>query len=162
NQPRGKSPVLTANKVANAKKKGAAAVLIISETLPSQKKLNNSYRPKPDVAAAEELTAIPAFIINDNVIKTAGHTISEIKASVGNNVIEPITRQVPASLQYGSGKITATVSNVIGLVEGSDKKDEYLFVTAHYDHVGIDEKGNIYYGADDDGSGTVSVMKMAE
>src|SRR5690606_21668416 len=66
------------------------------------------------------------------------------------------------NIEYKSGKVTATVSNVIGIVEGTDKKDEYLFVTAHYDHVGTDEKGNIYYGADDDGSGTVAVMKMAE
>src|SRR5690606_19211936 len=49
--------------------------------------------------------------------------------------------------------------NVLGVVEGSDKKDEYIFVTAHYDHLGI-RNGKIYYGADDDGSGTVAVMAL--
>ncbi|WP_317235791.1 M28 family peptidase [Niabella hibiscisoli] len=96
------------------------------------------------------------------MVKKDGHSISEIKAALGNGVADPIIRQMPVTLQYSSGKKIATVSNVVGLVEGSDKKNEYLFVTAHYDHVGMDEKGNIYYGADDDGSGTVSVMKMAE
>jgi Zn-dependent M28 family amino/carboxypeptidase len=50
---------------------------------------------------------------------------------------------------------------VLGYVEGSDKKDEWLIVTSHYDHEGI-KNGKIYYGADDDGSGTVGVMEMAE
>ena len=52
-------------------------------------------------------------------------------------------------------------SNVAGIVEGTDKKNEYVFVTGHYDHLGM-RNGKIYYGADDDGSGTVAVMVMAE
>jgi Zn-dependent M28 family amino/carboxypeptidase len=53
-----------------------------------------------------------------------------------------------------------TASNVIGVLEGSDKKDEYIFLTAHYDHLGKQD-GKIYYGADDDGSGTCAVIEMA-
>lgn len=55
----------------------------------------------------------------------------------------------------------ANSSNVLAVLEGTDKKDEYVFITAHYDHLGTRE-GVIYYGADDDGSGTVSVLEMAE
>ncbi len=52
-------------------------------------------------------------------------------------------------------------SNVIGVLPGTSKKDEYVFLTGHYDHLG--KAGNvIWYGADDDGSGTVGVMQMAE
>ncbi|ULT44719.1 hypothetical protein KRR40_16180 [Niabella defluvii] len=101
-------------------------MLIIADQLPSQQMLNNSYRPKPDIATQQENDAIPAFFINDNVIKKDGHSISEIKASVGAGVIDPVTRQLPVALQYASGKKIATVSNVVGLVEGSDKKGEYL------------------------------------
>jgi Zn-dependent M28 family amino/carboxypeptidase len=46
-------------------------------------------------------------------------------------------------------------------MEGTDKKDEIIFITAHYDHLGKHD-GKIFYGADDDGSGTVSVMEIAE
>ena len=53
-------------------------------------------------------------------------------------------------------------SNVMGLLEGTDKKDEYVILTSHYDHLGKRDDGTIYYGADDDGSGTVSVIEMAE
>ncbi len=52
-------------------------------------------------------------------------------------------------------------SNVVGIVEGTDKKNEYVFVTGHYDHLGI-RNGQIFYGADDDGSGTCAVIQMAE
>jgi Zn-dependent M28 family amino/carboxypeptidase len=52
-------------------------------------------------------------------------------------------------------------SNVIGVMPGTDKKDEYILLTGHYDHLG--KRGNdIYYGADDDGSGTTAVIQMAE
>ncbi|MBC7921108.1 MAG: M28 family peptidase [Ferruginibacter sp.] len=51
--------------------------------------------------------------------------------------------------------------NVLGFVEGSDKKDEVLVVTAHYDHLG--KQGNVVYnGANDDGSGTVAVLELAQ
>jgi hypothetical protein len=63
---------------------------------------------------------------------------------------------------YKERKIAkATSSNVLAVVEGTDRKDEYLFLTAHYDHIG--RRGDVInYGADDDGSGTVSVLEMAE
>lgn len=55
--------------------------------------------------------------------------------------------------------------NVLGFVEGSDKKDEVVVVTAHYDHVGVDstlQGDQIFNGANDDGSGTVAVIELAE
>ncbi|MEO8171899.1 MAG: M28 family peptidase [Sediminibacterium sp.] len=53
-------------------------------------------------------------------------------------------------------------SNVLGIIPGTDKKDEFVFLTGHYDHLGKNAKGEIFYGADDDGSGSVGVMQMAE
>jgi hypothetical protein len=62
-----------------------------------------------------------------------------------------------------------TTSNVVAILEGSDPalRHEYVAVGAHYDHLGTatrpDDAGDsIYNGADDDGSGTVSVLAMAE
>lgn len=56
----------------------------------------------------------------------------------------------------------ATVRNVLGILRGSDAalKDTYVLVTAHYDHLGV-EGGRVYNGADDDGSGTASVIEIA-
>jgi acetylornithine deacetylase/succinyl-diaminopimelate desuccinylase-like protein len=50
--------------------------------------------------------------------------------------------------------------NIWAYIEGSEKPDEVLVISAHYDHVGI-QKGEIYNGADDDGSGTVAILQIA-
>lgn len=60
----------------------------------------------------------------------------------------------------------ATLRNVIGVLRGSDPalRDECVMLTAHYDHLGVKPDGGgdrIYNGANDDGSGTVSVMEVA-
>lgn len=66
-----------------------------------------------------------------------------------------------------SNGASGKVRNVIGVLRGSDAKlkDTYIFVTAHYDHLGKttrDVPDKIYNGANDDGSGTVSVMELAK
>src|SRR5580704_2468314 len=57
------------------------------------------------------------------------------------------------------------VHNVAGLLRGSDPKlsDTYVMLTAHYDHLGTRATGDdkIFNGANDDGSGTVSVVEIA-
>ena len=51
--------------------------------------------------------------------------------------------------------------NVCGLIEGTTKKDELIVISAHYDHIGID--GDVIYnGADDDGTGTVAILELAQ
>lgn len=62
---------------------------------------------------------------------------------------------------------TVYTQNVVGVVEGSDAKlkNEYVAFGAHYDHVGTNQNApgadKIWNGADDDGSGTVSILAMA-
>ena len=51
--------------------------------------------------------------------------------------------------------------NVLGYIEGSDLKDELIIITAHYDHLGKHDT-LLFNGADDDGSGTVAIMEIAE
>lgn len=50
--------------------------------------------------------------------------------------------------------------NIWAFIEGSEKPDEIVVVSAHYDHIGI-KGGEVYNGADDDGSGTVAIMEIA-
>ena len=51
--------------------------------------------------------------------------------------------------------------NVAAFIPGCEKPDEYIILTAHLDHVGI-ENGEIFNGADDDGSGTVAILEIAQ
>ncbi len=75
--------------------------------------------------------------------------------------------EATVSMHFGEAIATpVTLRNVVGLLRGSDPelKETYVLVTAHYDHVGIGPpvKGDkIYNGANDDGSGTVSVVEVA-
>jgi len=52
--------------------------------------------------------------------------------------------------------------NVMGYLEGTDKKDEVLVISSHYDHIGVGPDGQVNNGANDDGSGTVSVLEIAQ
>ncbi len=62
-------------------------------------------------------------------------------------------------------KTELPLKNVVSLLPGTDKKDEFVVVSAHYDHVGtgnpVDGDG-IYNGADDDATGTTAVVLLAE
>ena len=68
-------------------------------------------------------------------------------------------QEVPASAFSGDVKDS---ENVVAFIPGSEKPDEFLVISSHYDHVGIDDEGNIFNGADDDGSGTVAILEIAE
>ncbi|CAA7386023.1 M28 family metallopeptidase [Chryseobacterium fistulae] len=71
-------------------------------------------------------------------------------------------QKVPSEYMKKKGGETLPDSeNILAFIEGSEKPDEIVVVSAHYDHVGI-KKGVIYNGADDDGSGTVAVMEIAK
>ena len=70
------------------------------------------------------------------------------------------------NLNLKTGKKTEKLKakNVVAILEGSDPelKKECVVLMSHYDHLGLDENGEVYNGADDNGSGTVTVMELAE
>ena len=73
----------------------------------------------------------------------------------------------PGNINFQIQTLSKTISteNVLGYLSGTDKKDELVIVTAHYDHIGKKPEGTgdiINNGADDDGSGTVAVLQMAQ
>ena len=62
---------------------------------------------------------------------------------------------------YFRGRSENTSENVIAFIKGSEKPDEYVVISAHYDHMGI-EGEKIFNGADDDASGTSAVLEIAQ
>ena len=69
-------------------------------------------------------------------------------------------QEVPGNF-FERGNVNDT-ENVLAYIQGSSFPEEVLVISSHYDHVGIDDEGNIYNGADDDGSGTVAILEIAE
>ena len=68
-------------------------------------------------------------------------------------------QNIPAD--YFEGHAKNDSENVLAYIEGSEKPNEILILSAHLDHVGQHD-GKIYNGADDDGSGTVALLEIAE
>jgi Zn-dependent M28 family amino/carboxypeptidase len=71
-------------------------------------------------------------------------------------------QRIPASfLNAKRNENLPDSENIWAFIEGSEKPEEVLVISAHYDHIGI-KNGEIHYGADDDGSGTVAVLEIAK
>lgn len=68
---------------------------------------------------------------------------------------------VRVNVQVNASERVLTSENVLAYIEGTDKKEELVVLTAHYDHIGV-ENGVVYNGADDDGTGTVAMIEIAE
>lgn len=69
--------------------------------------------------------------------------------------------KTPVILNYKSKKEDFNSENVVAYIKGAEKPDEYIVISAHLDHVGMRD-GKIYNGADDDGSGSVATLEIAE
>ena len=82
-------------------------------------------------------------------------------ANAKAQTLETKTVSTELMLYFQKEAEVTLASNVLGMIEGTDKKDEWVIISAHYDHIGI-IGGKIHPGADDDGSGTVAVLEIAE
>jgi len=103
------------------------------------------------------------FSVSEQVAREImGAGYDSAKEAMAKGIPQPrsYTANVLLNINKSINKLTS--SNVVGYLEGADKKDEYLVLTAHYDHLGKRNDSTIFYGADDDGSGTVSILELAE
>ena len=66
----------------------------------------------------------------------------------------------PMELLINKKKIKT--ENVAAVIKGSHFPNEYVILSAHLDHLGTNDNGDVYNGADDDGSGTVALLEIAE
>lgn len=92
-----------------------------------------------------------------------------IDATIANailpNILEENTSKVvPAelALQIESKNEDVQSENVVAFLKGSEKPNEYIVISSHLDHVGVNKEGEIFNGADDDGSGTVAMLEIAQ
>jgi hypothetical protein len=102
----------------------------------------------------------------DEMLKASGKTLNELQDNIDSSVkpnsfVIPDTR-VNVYTRYI--KEEKAIPNVAGLIEGSDPelKKEAVVFTAHFDHLGENQRGEIYNGADDNASGTVALIEIGE
>jgi hypothetical protein len=114
-------------------------------------------RPARELVAADQVDApaIPILAVRGDAASKLLGNLPEGLTPFAVTLHAPGPRREPVKLR-----------NVIGVVRGSDPQlqDTCVIVTAHYDHLGMKPPGEgdlIYNGANDDGSGTVSVIELA-
>lgn len=96
--------------------------------------------------------------------KKAGKYMIDFYKNLGISHPKSMTdyyQKVPSEfLNKRSGTLPDS-ENILAFIEGTEKPNEIIVISAHYDHVGTKD-GVVYNGADDDGSGTVALMEIAE
>lgn len=123
---------------------------------------NNSLKKNLTIIASDEMQGRET---GSDGQKKAGQYI--IQFYQNNQVVFPpkadsYYQHIPAAFLNAKYKENLPDSeNIWAFIEGTDKKDEIVVLSAHYDHVGV-KNGEIYNGADDDGSGTVALMEIAK
>ncbi|MFO7865421.1 MAG: M20/M25/M40 family metallo-hydrolase [Candidatus Aminicenantes bacterium] len=159
--------------------RGAAALIIIDESqgmrrsphgyIHGDRISSSSNRVfSPDLAEADPM--VPSFWasrrVADAVFSSAEESYSETKAVI-DETIRPNSKffsQTEIRFDLNIVTTSSLTANLLGMIEGSDPelKDEYVVIGAHLDHVGMNEQGYVFNGADDNGSGSVGVLQVAK
>jgi hypothetical protein len=104
--------------------------------------------------------------VANQLLSGSGKNLEELQQEIDRNLVPQSFAlegtSVKVHLQMETKEVV--VSNVFGLIEGSDPllKEEAVIYLAHYDHVGTDGQGGVFNGADDNASGTVALLEIAE
>jgi hypothetical protein len=134
---------------------GAVALLIVQSDFPRKRVITrgNMY-----LTGYKKIIRPLTFFVSEAIAQAIMGTDFP-----GSKPEHPQGKSYPADLKLQCDKSVLTLqsSDVLGFLEGTDLKDQTIVISAHYDHLGKRDSV-IYYGADDDGSGTVSVLEIAK
>jgi hypothetical protein len=173
-------PAATWRKALAAQEKGAVGILFVSDIHNHPDPANfeqaarNFWPATParissyTLAAWADRIRIPAVHISPALaamlIGSSGPSFEELarRAETAGG-ITPVATGRTITLRTAVDRHIVSDRNVLGLLEGSDPKlkDEWVLVTAHFDHNGADG-AQIFNGADDNGSGTVALLEIAD
>ncbi|HEX6163335.1 MAG TPA: M28 family peptidase [Vicinamibacterales bacterium] len=173
-------PAAAWRKALAAQENGAVGILFVSDVHNHPEPANFEQAARnfwPDtpprivnytLAAWADRIRIPAAQISPalaaSLMPSTGPTLEELaKRAEAAGGITPIGLGREITLETAVDRHIVPDRNVLGLIEGSDPKlkDEWVLVTAHFDHEGVNGT-QILNGADDNGSGTVALLEIAD
>lgn len=169
--PEGKErPVGPFAKIEAARKKGALGVLTIRAPGKFAKPPNRPItatdlgfdRPgRMTIGPASPVA--PAITLDDSIRDVLVSTLKLPEAGA-DGFTGSATQGLWVRFQQAIDRETMIDHNVVGYFPGSDpdKKNEVVVYSAHYDHVGVNERGEIHNGSDDNASGTSALLEIAE
>jgi len=162
-------------KYEEAARQGAAAALIVHDTFPAAYGWNvvensqvgpQSFARSADGGAGE--TKFNGWIqkaVAEKILAAAGQDLATLSAAATRQGFKPVPLGMTASLSLKNDLRETATSNVIGLLPGKTRPDEYVLYTAHYDHLGkCMETGSdtICNGAVDNATGTAALVALAD
>ena len=159
-------------KYEEAARQGATGVIVIHETGPAgygwgviqSSNTNNYFTLESDAPAVD----IEGWISGESAGKIFEASVlkgKDYKALARSKDFKPVPLGLAASVKIRNSISKQMSKNVIALIPGTDRKDEYIIYSAHWDHFGIGKAINgdsIYNGANDNASGTAALLALAE
>lgn len=162
-------------KYEEAARQGAAALFIVHETPGAgypwevvetgwtgpQMALPASEDPAPRLETAGWFSEEAAT----RLFASAGSDFAALKKSADLRGFKPVELDAKLTVDYQSKIETTSSENVIGVLPGSERADDAIVYTAHWDHLGKDEKlegDQIYNGAIDNATGVAGIIEIAE
>ena len=147
----------TAFKRDAAVKNGAIALLTVDDAMLKQyatfieSRVNSGRDGR--IVLTDKPDGILQFVVSENFAKAIHPDILTLETS----------KKIDAKLNFNITSEAKAIDseNVVAYIKGSEKPDEIIVISAHLDHEGIKD-GEVYNGADDDGSGTVAILEIAE
>ena len=162
-------------KYEEAARQGAEAVFIIHETMPAgygwgvveNSNSNTKFSLVDDNNNASQVGVMGWLHLNAarQLFEKAGMDYGELKDKASKPGFMPIALNTKASLGFTNTIERAESQNVAGILEGTDKPEEWVMLHAHWDHLGKVEKNGqttIYNGAVDNASGVAGVLTLAD
>ena len=157
-----------------AQSRGAKAMFVVKTNYNTQVGRVKYFLQNPgltlDYPEKRGEEVIPTAFVSMDVVKgimgkKADKMVQKIKSKIrkkGRSYSKTFTNAVNLKVVRDIESVQS--ENILAFIEGSDPelKDEVVVITAHYDHVGVNDKGEVFNGADDDGSGTVSALELAQ
>jgi Zn-dependent M28 family amino/carboxypeptidase len=162
-------------KYEEAAKQGAAAAFIVHETEPAAygwDVVEGSWSgPQFDMVAEDNnmsRVAVEGWLTLEStnaIFKLAEKEFAQLKTAALESDFQAVPLGVRASISIENTIQRSTSNNMLALLPGSDRADEYVIYLSHWDHLGRDpnlEGDQIYNGALDNASGTASLISLAK
>tara|TARA_B110000046_G_scaffold36706_1_gene40053 strand:+ start:12753 stop:14261 length:1509 start_codon:yes stop_codon:yes gene_type:complete len=147
-----------------AKERGAALVIYHSPKLKDNLIKHEHYYNKPKLLLKEDVDTTETIVIAATTELTkeiALQSGTKWKKVVKKGLIQDKGQEIKVKLEIDKPTEYLTSENVLAFIPGTEKPEEVVVLTAHYDHIG--KKGDVVFnGADDDGTGTVALLEIAQ
>ncbi|MBU1757396.1 MAG: M28 family peptidase, partial [Alphaproteobacteria bacterium] len=163
-------------KYEEAARQGAAGAIIIHDTAPASYGWNvveSSWSGAQAYAQRGEnappLTVVNGWVQKDvatQILEAAGQDLADLTARAQTQGFRPVPLGLTASTRFANDIRTFQSQNVIGVLPGGERPDEYVIHTAHWDHLGrcspAPDGDDICNGAVDNATGTAALVALAE